>query len=72
MCVYFCVVGGIDVFEMMGLCSIDLKVGFGGFEGCLLKDGDRLFVLFVDMMYVFDISGDIVVVKVVCWIFDCV
>lgn len=40
MCSYLVVVGGIDVLLVMGLCSIDFKVGIGGLEGCLLKDGD--------------------------------
>lgn len=39
---YLAVAGGIDVPEVMGSCSTDLKVGIGGLEGRLLKDGDRL------------------------------
>lgn len=38
---YLAVAGGIDVSSVMGLCSIDFKVGIGGLEGRLLKDGDR-------------------------------
>lgn len=39
---YLAVAGGIDVPEVMGSRSTDLKVGIGGFEGRLLSDGDRL------------------------------
>lgn len=39
---YLAVAGGIDVPAVMGSCSTDLKVGIGGLEGRLLKDGDRL------------------------------
>ncbi len=39
---YLAVAGGIDVPPVMGSCSTDLKVGIGGLEGRLLKDGDRL------------------------------
>lgn len=39
---YLAVAGGIDVPEVMGSRSTDLKVGIGGFEGRLLRDGDRL------------------------------
>ncbi|HBL4691099.1 biotin-dependent carboxyltransferase family protein [Citrobacter sedlakii] len=39
---YLAVAGGIAVPEVMGSCSTDLKVGIGGFEGRLLRDGDRL------------------------------
>ncbi|EHJ9355769.1 hypothetical protein OMO02_001213 [Shigella flexneri] len=37
---YLAVAGGIDVPPVMGSCSTDLKVGIGGLEGRLLKDGD--------------------------------
>lgn len=39
---YLAIAGGIDVSPVMGSCSTDLKVGIGGLEGRLLKDGDRL------------------------------
>lgn len=39
---YLAVAGAIDVPEVMGSHSTDLKVGIGGLEGRLLKDGDRL------------------------------
>lgn len=39
---YLAVAGGIDVPPVMGSCSTDLKVGIGGLEGRLLRDGDRL------------------------------
>lgn len=39
---YLCVAGGIDVPEVMGSRSTDLKAGFGGYEGRALKEGDRL------------------------------
>ena len=39
---YLAIAGGIDVPEVMGSRSTDLKVGIGGFEGRLLRDGDRL------------------------------
>ena len=39
---YLAVAGGIDVPEVMGSRSTDLKVGIGGFDGRLLRDGDRL------------------------------
>lgn len=39
---YLAVAGGIDVPEVMGSRSTDRKVGIGGLEGRLLKDGDRL------------------------------
>lgn len=39
---YLALDGGIDVPEVMGSTSTDLKVGIGGFEGRLLKDGDSL------------------------------
>lgn len=41
---YLAIAGGIDVPEVMGSCSTDLKVGIGGLEGRLLRDGDRLAV----------------------------
>jgi biotin-dependent carboxylase-like uncharacterized protein len=67
---YLCVAGGIDVPEMMGSRSTDLKAGFGGFEGRPLKDGDRLAVLPADTTYAPDISGDAVAVKAARWTFD--
>jgi 5-oxoprolinase (ATP-hydrolysing) subunit C len=67
---YLCVAGGIDVPEMMGSRSTDLKAGFGGFEGRPLKDGDRLPVLPADTTYAPDISGDTVAVKAARWTFD--
>ena len=39
---YLAVAGGFDVPEVMGSRSTDLKVGIGGLEGRLLRDGDRL------------------------------
>lgn len=39
---YLAIDGGIDVPEVMNSFSTDLKTGIGGFEGRLLKDGDRL------------------------------
>ncbi|AFJ47754.1 5-oxoprolinase subunit PxpC [Shimwellia blattae] len=39
---YLAVAGGLDVPRVMGSASTDLKAGFGGFQGRLLKDGDKL------------------------------
>ncbi|MBO9515259.1 MAG: biotin-dependent carboxyltransferase family protein [Variovorax sp.] len=39
---WLAVAGGIDVPEILGSRSTDLKAGFGGFEGRALKAGDRL------------------------------
>lgn len=39
---YLALAGGIAVIEMLGSRSTDLKAAFGGLEGRLLKDGDRL------------------------------
>lgn len=39
---YLAVAGSIDVPVVMNSRSTDLKTGMGGFEGRLLKDGDRL------------------------------
>lgn len=39
---YFCVAGGFLVPQVLGSCSTDLKAGFGGFQGRLLKAGDNL------------------------------
>ncbi|HEI8865952.1 5-oxoprolinase subunit PxpC [Serratia sp. AKBS12] len=39
---YLALAGGIAVTEMLGSRSTDLKAAFGGLEGRLLKDGDRL------------------------------
>ncbi|WP_318393153.1 5-oxoprolinase subunit PxpC [Enterobacter sp.] len=39
---YLAVAGGFDVPIVMGSRSTDIKVGIGGFEGRLLKDGDNL------------------------------
>lgn len=39
---YLAVGGGIDVPQVMNSYSTDLKTGIGGFEGRLLKDGDKL------------------------------
>ncbi|GMG91917.1 biotin-dependent carboxyltransferase family protein [Cupriavidus metallidurans] len=39
---YLCVAGGIDVPLVMNSRSTDLKSGFGGFEGRVLRDGDRV------------------------------
>ncbi|YCI80593.1 biotin-dependent carboxyltransferase family protein [Enterobacteriaceae bacterium] len=39
---YLAVAGGLDVPEVMGSRSTDLKAGIGGLEGRLLKAGDRL------------------------------
>lgn len=39
---YLAVAGGIDVPEVMGSCSTDVKAGIGGLKGRLLQDGDRL------------------------------
>lgn len=39
---YLCVAGGFIVPEVLGSCSTDLKAGFGGYQGRLLKAGDHL------------------------------
>ncbi|QLB20935.1 hypothetical protein A6B43_05035 [Vespertiliibacter pulmonis] len=39
---YLCVAGGFIVPSILNSCSTDLKAGFGGFEGRLLKAGDNL------------------------------
>lgn len=39
---YLCVAGGIDVPLVMNSRSTDLKSGYGGFEGRVLREGDRL------------------------------
>lgn len=39
---YLCVAGGIDVPLVMNSRSTDLKAGYGGFEGRVLREGDRL------------------------------
>lgn len=39
---YLCVSGGIDVPLVMQSRSTDLKSGYGGFEGRVLREGDRL------------------------------
>ncbi len=39
---YLCVAGGIDVPLVMNSRSTDLKSGFGGFEGRVLHEGDRV------------------------------
>ena len=39
---YLAVAGGIDVEEVLGSRSTDLKAGFGGFNGRPLANGDRL------------------------------
>ncbi|AJZ88605.1 hypothetical protein VW41_05960 [Klebsiella michiganensis] len=39
---YLAVDGGLDVPEVMGAYSTDLKAGIGGHQGRLLRDGDRL------------------------------
>lgn len=39
---YVCVSGGIEVPEVLGARSTDLKSGFGGVEGRPLRPGDRL------------------------------
>jgi len=39
---YLAVAGGIDVPEVLGSRSTDLKSGFGGMRGRLLANGDRL------------------------------
>ena len=38
---YLAVAGGIDVPEVLGSRSTDLKVGIGGIEGRRLQDGDQ-------------------------------
>tara|TARA_Y100000815_G_scaffold261392_1_gene273709 strand:- start:594 stop:1574 length:981 start_codon:yes stop_codon:yes gene_type:complete len=40
--VYLALPGGIDVPEMLGSRSTQLREGFGGFEGRVLKPGNRL------------------------------
>jgi biotin-dependent carboxylase-like uncharacterized protein len=67
---YLCVAGGIDVPEMMGSRSTDLKASFGGFEGRPLKDGDKLATLPADLSHAPDISADPVGVKAARWTFD--
>ncbi|WP_330985672.1 MULTISPECIES: 5-oxoprolinase subunit PxpC [Enterobacterales] len=42
---YLAVAGGIDVPEILGSRSTDLKVGIGGLEGRRLQDGDTLKLL---------------------------
>lgn len=39
---YLAVAGGIDVPEVLGSRSTDLKVGIGGIEGRRLQDGDQV------------------------------
>jgi biotin-dependent carboxylase-like uncharacterized protein len=39
---YLCIEGGIDVANVLGSRSTDLKAGFGGFQGRTLRKGDRL------------------------------
>ena len=39
---YLAVAGGLDVPEVLGSASTDLKTGVGGLEGRLLRDGDVL------------------------------
>ncbi|CAN7376140.1 biotin-dependent carboxyltransferase family protein [Pseudorhodoferax sp. LjRoot39] len=39
---YLCVAGGIDVPVVLGSRSTDLKAGFGGLHGRVLRKGDRL------------------------------
>lgn len=39
---YLCAAGGIDVPLVMNSRSTDLKSGYGGFEGRVLREGDRL------------------------------
>lgn len=39
---YLAVDGGIAVPPVMGSCSTDIQGGFGGFDGRLVRDGDRL------------------------------
>lgn len=39
---YLAVAGGLDVPEVLGSCSTDLKTGLGGLEGRLLRDGDDI------------------------------
>ncbi|CNL32302.1 5-oxoprolinase subunit PxpC [Yersinia aldovae] len=39
---YLAISGGIDVPEMLGSRSTDLKAGFGGYLGRLIKEGDVL------------------------------
>ncbi|WP_107727100.1 5-oxoprolinase subunit C family protein [Neisseria weaveri] len=39
---YLCVAGGVEVPEVLGSRSTDLKAGFGGFNGRLLQSGDEL------------------------------
>ncbi|RUS01659.1 5-oxoprolinase subunit PxpC [Pectobacterium polaris] len=39
---YLALSGGVDVPEVLGSRSTDLKAGFGGFDGRLLMDGDEL------------------------------
>lgn len=41
---YLAIAGGIDVPQVMGSRSTDLKLGIGGLEGRLLQDGDCLAV----------------------------
>ena len=40
--VYICVAGGIDVPVVLGARSTQLRGAFGGFEGRMLRQGDRL------------------------------
>lgn len=42
---YLAVAGGLDVPQVMGSRSTDLKGGFGGFHGRELRDGDEISVL---------------------------
>ncbi|MFZ7216328.1 biotin-dependent carboxyltransferase family protein [Avibacterium avium] len=39
---YLCVAGGFNVPKVLGSCSTDLKAGFGGYQGRLLRAGDNI------------------------------
>ena len=40
---YLCIQGGIDVPLVLGSKSTDIKVGFGGYNGSVLKSGDTIY-----------------------------
>jgi biotin-dependent carboxylase-like uncharacterized protein len=46
---YVCVSGGIDVPLVMGSRSTDLQAAWGGFDGRLIRRGDRLRIMAADL-----------------------
>jgi antagonist of KipI len=51
---YLCIQGGIDVPDVLGSKSTNLKAGFGGYNGSTLKSGDTIYKKdgTLDMSYV--------------------